>query len=245
MATAAGVFVNTAFGYLRAEVLLFVATASGTGVVRGMTGEELVTFAFVSQGFLVVIGAFGDRELAQRVATGDIVIDLYRPTDLQAWWLANWLGRSWFQVLARGVPPVLLGAIAFDLVWPHPWVWLPFACSLLLATIVGFALRFCANLSAFWLLDNRGVDQMVTVLISFFAGMLLPVNLFPPWLKTVAHALPFVALVQYPTEIYLGLHSGSGMVLVLGRQLLWAVVLLAVGRIMLVAATRRVVIQGG
>ncbi|MCP3987834.1 MAG: ABC transporter permease [Actinomycetia bacterium] len=245
LATFSGVFVNTVFGYLRASVLVFVATSNG-GDVQGMSDAELATFAFVSQGFLMIAGAFGDPELAERIRNGDIVVDLYRPADVQAWWLATWYGKSAFQVLARGVPPVVLGALTFDLRWPDPWWhWLVFGISIVLATTVGFAIRFCSNLFTFWLLDNRGVDLMVTLLVSFFGGLLLPVNLFPSWLQTVADLLPFIALIQLPVEIYLGFHDGTSLITVLAQQLMWVVLLLSLGRLMLVAATRRVVIQGG
>jgi ABC-2 type transport system permease protein len=245
MATASGVVVNTVFGYLRASVLIVVARTAG-GTVRDLGIEELATFAFVSQGFIMVIGAFGDTELSNRIRTGDVVIDLYRPADLQLWWLALWLGRSGFQVAARGIPPILLGALAFDLRWPHPlWHWLPFALAVLLASIIGFAVRFLANLSAFWLLDNRGIEQLLTVLVSFFSGLVLPIDLFPGWLEGLARALPFASMIQLPVELYLGRHQGWGLVGVLAWQLWWVVVLLLAGRAMLAAATRRVVVQGG
>lgn len=246
LATAAGVFTNTAFGYLRAYILLAVAAAGGVAA-SGWDDATLVTFAFVTQALLAGIAAFGESELAERVRTGDVVVDMYRPIDLQAWWLASWLGRSSYTFLARGIPPVLLGAIAFDLVVPtSPGAWLAFLASLTLASLVAFALRFCVNLTAFWLLDNRGVDQLVTMVLSFFGGLLLPVVLFPSWLEAIARALPFAAMVQLPAEMFLGRHVGVGEVAsVLAVQLGWFVALGLLGRIMLVAATRKVVIQGG
>lgn len=245
MAAAAGVFVNTVFGFLRAAVLLVVAAQAG-GTIRGLDGVDLATFAFVSQGFIMVVGIFGDRELAQRISSGDVVIDLYRPADLQLWWLAIWLGRSAYYALARGIPPVLLGALFYDLRWPDPWwLWPVFLLSAFLASVVGFAVRFCSNLVAFWLLDSRGVDQMVTVLVDFFAGLLLPINLFPGWLEAVARVLPFASMLQLPVELYLGRHTGWGLVSVLAQQALWALALLLAGRVILAAATRRVVVQGG
>lgn len=245
MATASGVFINTVFGYLRASVLVYVATTAG-GSVRGLSVTDVATFAFVSQGFIMISGAFGDPELAQRVRSGDVVIDLYRPADLQLWWMATWFGKSAFQAVARGIPPVLLGALAFDLRWPDPWWhWLPFLVSVLLATTVGFAIRFCSNLVSFWLLDNRGTEQMLTLVVNFFAGLLLPITLFPRWLETLARLLPFASLIQLPTELYLGRYHGFGIAAVLGQQLVWAALLLIGGRMILAAATRRVVIQGG
>jgi ABC-2 type transport system permease protein len=120
-----------------------------------------------------------------------------------------------------------------------------FVVSVVLASIVGFAIRFCSAVVTFWLLDSRGVDQMVTLLISFFAGLLLPVNLFPDWLETLARALPFAAMVQSPAEIYLGLHDGPGMLAILAQQALWACGLGLLGRLLLASASRRLVAQGG
>lgn len=245
LATASGVFVNTVFGYLRASVLVFVAVSSG-GVVRGLSAEELATYAFVSQGMIMIVGLFGDPELGDRIRSGDVVVDLYRPADLQTWWLATWLGKSAFQVAARGIPPVLLGAIAFDLVWPSEWwIWPAFVASIAVASVIGFGLRFWSAVVVFWLLDNRGVDQAMTFTITFFAGMLLPLQLFPGWLETIARWLPFASLVQLPVELYLGQHDPTSALLTICQQVVWAVVVLALGRRLLAAATRKVVIQGG
>lgn len=245
LATLSGVFVNTVFGYIRASVLIVVAAAGG-GAAAGLDTAELVTFAFVSQGFIMLSGVFGDPELSDRIRSGEIEVDLYRPADLQLWWLATWLGRAAFQAVARGIPPVVLGALTFDLLLPDPlWRWLPFLAATVLASVLGFAIRFCSNLVTFWLLDNRGVDQMLTLVISFFAGLMLPINLFPDWLEAVARALPFASMIQLPTELFLGLHDGWGVVSILAQQVGWIVVVLGIGRVMQAAATRRVVIQGG
>jgi ABC-2 type transport system permease protein len=246
LATAAGVFTNTAFGYLRAYILVAVALAGG-GTVGGWDEPTLVTFSFLTQSLLAGTGAFGEPELAERVRTGDVVVDLYRPIDLQAWWMASWMGRSAYTFLARGVPPTLVGALAFDFVWPQgPARWLAFLASVVLASGIGFALRFCLNLTAFWLLDNRGLDQLVTLVLTFFGGLLVPVVLFPPWLEGVARALPFAAMIQAPAELFMGLHEGpAGIAGVLAVQLAWLGGLLALGRGMLGAATRKVVVQGG
>jgi ABC-2 type transport system permease protein len=244
LATVAGVITNTAFGYLRAYILLAVADASFDDPA-GWSDAQLVTFAFVTQALLAGTGAFGEPELAERVRSGDVVVDLYRPADLQLWWLASWWGRAAYTVLARGLPPVILGALVFDLVWPDGVTgWAAFGVSLALASAIGFAIRFCSNLTAFWLLDNRGLDQLVTLVLTFFGGLLLPLVLFPSWLESIAWALPFAAMIQLPAEIFMGVHDGS-LLAALALQGLWVVVLFGLGRVMLSAATRKVVIQGG
>src|SRR5437763_1825039 len=78
-----------------------------------------VTFTFVTQGLLMPVGAFGRMDIAERIRTGDVVVDLYRPVDFQAYWLAHDLGRAAYQLLARGIPPVLFGAVVFHLRLPR------------------------------------------------------------------------------------------------------------------------------
>lgn len=236
---------HTVFGYLRAYILIGVAAAGG-GEVAGWDEGLMVTFAFITQSLLAGTGAFGEQELAERIRSGDVVVDLYRPVDVQLWWLASWSGRSAYTFGSRGIPPMLLGAVVFDLrVPPDAATWIVFALSVVLASGIGFAIRFAANLVAFWLLDSRGVDQLVTLVLTFFGGLLVPIVLFPPWLEAVARLLPFAAMAQVPAEVFLGLHPGRGALTALATQLAWFVALLALGRVMLGAATRKVVIQGG
>ena len=246
LATAAGVFTNTVFGYLRAYILVAVVAAGGGGSVRGWDEATFVTFAFITQSLLAGTGAFGEPELAERIRSGEVVVDLYRPVDIQVWWLASWIGRSTYTFVARGLPPTLLGAIAFDLVWPDDvGTWIGFLVSVVLASIVGFGLRFVVNLTAFWLLDNRGLDQLVTLVLTVLGGLLVPVVLFPSWLESVARTLPFAAMVQLPAEVFMNRHHGADLIAVLGVQVAWVGALLLAGRSLLAAATRKVVIQGG
>lgn len=244
-ATLAGLFTNTVFGYLRAYILVAVAAAGG-GTAGGWDTTELVTFAFLTQGLLNVSQAFGDPELAERIRTGDVVVDLYRPVDLQLWWLGAALGRALFTTLARGAPPVLLGALVFDIrLTTSPATLAAAVASVVLAAVVGFAFRFLVNLTAFWTLDHRGVDQLATLGLSFFSGLLLPVVLFPGWLEGLARLLPFSAMIQTPAELFMGVRSGGGVVGALAHQLVWVALLLGAGRLVLLRAQRRVVIQGG
>ena len=243
-ATIAGAFTNTVFGFLKAYVLLAVFRQQPD--IGGFRAADAATFVFLAQGFLAPIGAFWPLDIAERVRTGDVVTDLYRPVDFQLYWFAHDLGRAGFHVLARGIPPWVAGAMVFDLRAPADMATAAaFAVALALAIALSFALRFVVNLTAFWLLDVRGVLQLYVVLVIFFSGIVVPVTFFPGWLETVARWLPFVAMLQLPVEVWLGLPAGGSIAEHLGVQMLWMVAAFAGGRLMLRAAVRRVVVQGG
>ena len=190
---------------------------------------DAVTFCFLSQALIAPVAVFGPPlELSTRIRTGDIAIDLYRPVDLQAWWLASDLGRAAFHLLARGVPPFLVGALAFHLRSPDsvPGA-LAVAASVALALLVSFAIRYLLALTSFWLLDDRGVNLVAFTCASFFAGLLVPLVLFPGALGTLADALPWAAILQVPADVWLGQHHGTDLPATLAFQAAWAVLLLS------------------
>jgi len=230
-ATFAGVFTNTVFGFIKAYILLIVFRERGD--IGGFDAVDAVTFTFIAQGLLAAMAPFGPFELANRIVLGDVVSDLYRPLDLQSWWLAQDLGRAGFQLVFRGIPPLALAALVFDLRLPAgAGVWAAFAVSLGLGLGTAFALRFLISLSAFWLADIRGPLQMSAMVFMFFSGFILPVQFFPGALRTLADALPFTAIVQLPAEGFLSKHRSSGELLwVLARQGAWMVALVGAGRL--------------
>lgn len=243
-ATFAGVFTNSVFGFLRAYVLLAVLDARpGLG---GYDARDALTYTFLTQSLIATIYAFGDSEISERIRNGDIVSDLYRPVDFQGYWLATDVGRAAFQLLFRGIPPFVAGLAVFDLRFPpSPIIWVAFLASVWLGILTSFGLRFAIAITGFWLLDTRGVWQVMAVVSFFFAGFFLPLHFFPAWLQTVADWLPFAGLAQLPIDVFLGDHRGVDLWSVLARQLAWMAVLLAAGRALTARAFRKVVVQGG
>ncbi|MFE1450376.1 ABC transporter permease [Streptomyces olivaceoviridis] len=243
-ATAAGVFTNTVFGLIL--VYTYRALWDEKPHLGGYDQAQAVTYVWLGQAFLstLAIGGGGvEDELMERIRTGDVAIDLYRPADLQLWWLAADLGRAFFQLLGRGLVPFVFGALCFPVYLPSgAGTWVAFFVAVLLAMLVGFGIRYLVALSAFWLLDGAGVTQMAWLLGFFCSGMLLPLNVFPGALGDVVRVLPWSSLLQAPADILLG-HADPLPTYLF--QAAWAVALLGAGRLVQSAATRRVVVQGG
>jgi ABC-2 type transport system permease protein len=239
-ASLAGLFTNTVFGLLRVAVLLAVV---GTTGAAGYDAAATGTFVWLGQGLLAVVLLWPDRELAQRVRSGDIAVDLARPWNLQAALLAQDLGRAGHAVLVRLAPPVAFGALVLPFRWPEsPWSLLFFAVSTALAVVISFAVRFVLDLSTFWLLDSRGVATVYAALTGLLCGLTVPLAFFPDALRTALYATPFPGMLQTPIDLFS--ERGSPLAL-LAHQLLWAGLLVAAGQLVLARATRKLVVQGG
>jgi ABC-2 type transport system permease protein len=243
-ATFAGVFTNTVFGFIRAYVLLALFAAAP--VVAGYDVNDALTYTFLTQGMLMPLYVWGWQEIADSVYTGQVATDLYRPLDYQLYWLSQDLGRSVYHLLMRGIPPFVVASFFFTLKLPSdPVTWLAFAASFLIAVTVSFSMRFMVNVSAFWLIDIRGVNALAAAAWTVLSGFMIPIAFFPDAARAIVMRLPFVAMLELPVNIFLERATGADVIWTLSTQLVWALVLLGAGRMMLAAASRKLVVQGG
>lgn len=247
VATAAGLFTNTVFGLVMCYT--YIALWDARPGLGGYDVDDAVTYVWLGQSLGVVCALWGGgfrEELARRIRSGDVAIDLYRPVDIQTWWFASDLGRVAFHLLARGIGPTLVGGLLFSITLPpSPLSWAAFFLAVVLAAVVSFSINYLFVLTAFWLMDDRGVQQLSGILALFFSGLLLPLNIFPGLLGDIAMVLPWASALQVPADIFLGKHQGLELLSALGFQAGWAVLLWIAGRALTEVATRRVVVQGG
>jgi ABC-2 type transport system permease protein len=240
-AALAGMLTNLVFGLLRAAVLTAVLAARGT--VAGYDLATAITYVWLGQGLLAVVLLWGNTEFSDRVRSGDIVVDLGRPWDLQTALLATDLGRAGAAIGMRLLPPIAVGALFFPFRWPErPLTWLVFAVSVLLGVSVSFGVRFLLNCTAFWLLDARGVIALWGVASGVLTGLVVPLPWFPSWAQAVLWWTPCPALMQSPIDAFTERGDPVGL---LAHQLVWLVLLLVAGRVVLACGSRRLVVQGG
>ncbi len=245
MAMAAGIVTQSVFGFLRASILL-AAVAGAGGHLQGYDAREASTYVWIGQAILAAVSLYGWVEIADRVKSGDIAVDIARPLDLMLSWWARDLGRAALLLGTRGLPPLCIGAITIGLAAPPSWTAYPLgAASLVLAISVSFLLRYAMNLLAFWFVDIRGFAGLFFVIIGPLSGLYVPVHLFPDWLRTITFATPFPAAFQSPIDVLSGRVLGWAAIGTLGVQGAWVLALVLVGRLVSGVAARKLVVQGG
>ena len=245
LAILAGVFTQSVFGFIRVSVLFAAISAAG-GTLAGYDELAASTYVWLGQALLAPIAIFGWIEIAERVGSGEIAVDFSRPIDLQVSWWARDLGRAFFQLLSRGLPPLLIGAVTVGVALPQSWTAYPLGLiSLFLGVSISFVVRFLVNLIAFWTLDVRGFVGLYIVLVGPLCGLFVPVHFFPEWLRIIAYATPFPSMLQSPIDVLSGYVLDTAAVAVVGSQLAWLVALVGLARLVQWRAGHRLVVQGG
>lgn len=245
MATLGGAVTNTVFGLIRASITMATVAAAG-GALAGYDATQAATYAWLTQAVIAPVHVFGWTELAVRVRTGDVAVDLARPVDPQLAFLAADLGRAGYSVLPRGLPPLLAGALVTGLALPTDAA--PYALgalALLLAVLISFTCRWLVNLIAFWTVEVRGHVVLYVTIMNLLSGQILPVHWFPAPMAAVAAATPFPSMVQAPVDLLTGRATGTQAAAVLATQAGWLLALTVAARLVQARATSRLVVQGG
>src|SRR3954463_11218357 len=118
-ATLAGIFTNSVFGVIYSYA--YLALWHQQEHAGGYDATDAVTYVWIGQALLMTVALWGGGttdDLAERIRTGDVAIDLYRPVGLIGWSLAGDLGRAAYHFLARGLGPTVLGVLLFQIALP-------------------------------------------------------------------------------------------------------------------------------
>ena len=244
LAAFGGLVANATFGLLKVSILGATVAAAG-GTVGGYDAEAMTAYVWLSQGLLGSVNLYGRSAVATRIKDGDVVVDLLRPLNLQTSTITTEVGQALFTLLPRGLPSVAIGLLAG---MSLPTSALPYALgvpSVLLGIVVSFATVYCVAAAGFWLVETRGIQILYMVVSGFFAGLFVPIALFPDWLRVLVQCTPFPSMLMYPVDILSGRVQGTGAVALLGAQVGWLVVVVAAGHLMTSAGRHRLEVQGG
>lgn len=212
--------------------------------------QALLTYICLGQAFSFNRIAWPQRRLMFRVGgsirSGNIVFDLLRPTDYQAMQFSEVLGLYVTEMALINLPAYLFALVVFGISPPaSPVAAAGFALALVGAFLLAFSLDFLLSIIAFWTFSAGGIIYGKKALLDLLAGSIVPLTLFPDWLRAVALFLPFQGLGYTPIAIYLGQISGAAIWWSLLVQVGWAAVLILLIRLVWLRALRRLVVQGG
>ena len=238
---------TTNFFFLLVQIFVYTAFYAARTGPQPLNLEEIITYFVLCQVSFMLMPFWGTRsEITSAIKGGDVVLQLTKPVDFQAYWFADECGRAYYYLFMRGLPTFLVSLLFFKVTIPQqPTVLVTFAISMMLSIFMSAAITITIFSSAFWTLDTTGISGMSYSIITFFSGMLVPIALWPEGLAHIARWLPFEGLIDLPFSIYLGKITGIEVWIAIGKQIAWNLFFVGLGRILLSRGFSRLVIQGG
>lgn len=241
-ALALGYFIN-----ISAKVAIWTALFAGLGSVDGVTLPQMVTYAILAGS--VDVGWHWEQfvqKVGAQIKSGDVAVYLLKPLRYPAMLFASELGALGFGVLALVIPVTIIAALLYGFM-PPPSVLhgVLFVAMWAIGFVIMFLLAGIAALLSFWLLTTFALEWMLTALLAFLSGRVLPLWFYPEQAAAVLKYLPFAWVAFHPAAVYLGEVDIEGALVLLGIGALWVVVLAGIVMLLWSRASRRLVVQGG
>lgn len=173
-----------------------------SGALADARPVELLWYLALTEWILLSVPAL-HLEIEADVRSGDIAYQLPRPVS----YLAATFARALGELAGRLVTLALAGALlAWTLSGALPADLRGVVCALpigALAAVALLAFHAMIGLGAFWLQDCSPIYWVWQKLAFVLGGLLLPLDIYPEWLRNVAYASPFSALIYAPASLVL------------------------------------------
>jgi ABC-2 type transport system permease protein len=183
--------------------LLIWLTLSDQGARLPYDRGQLISYYVMLSAVSMITGHWAAEYVAEEIRMGGLSPFLLRPMPYIAVWACDAIGQK-LLMLALLLPQLAVVGLVFRGELqppPNPWLWPLFLISLALATSFAFLLQFAMGLLAFWVEDIGGIRRVEGVTRAFLSGALIPLALFPAWLKPFLELQPYRYALSFPLEV--------------------------------------------
>ena len=209
------------------QFLLWNALYGGVGEIAGYTRSAMFTYMLFSFCINNLLTWSSENILSREIRTGAVVSRCIKPVGFLNQSLAAMAGAVVPQAAVNfAIGFVILAVFKNRFMLPDSANVLPFVLSLLPAIVLRMLLVHVFSLLCFYTTSHLGISWTRTALMEFFSGAIVPIAVFPAWLRTISYYLPFPFMIQMPLSILLGQELPLPLFMTYLMQLVWIAVLL-------------------
>lgn len=247
-AAIAGLATQIFFGFV--FIMVYVAFyGSGTNDVD-ITLRELIQYMWLGQAFFSLIFVWHkDNEILNMIKNGNVAYELCRPQNLYVMWFVRILASKLSSVVLRCIPLLIIAFLLpapYNLSLPINFTaFIFFVITLTLSSLLVTALVAFLYLLIFYSIDSKGIMGVYCSIAEILAGQVIPIPLFPAFLKSIAVVLPFAYISDFSFRIYSGNITGGAIGQGLIVQLTWLIILIFLGLLLSNKILKKVSVQGG
>lgn len=241
---------STQFVWGAMEILLYRAFWLEHPDRFPMGMEALSSYIWLQQAFLALFTLWSwDYDVLESVKTGTVSYELLRPANLYSMWMARTMGTRLSRAALRMVPVIAVSALI-----PAPYglrlrvspaVFGLFLLSAVLMVLVVCAYSLLIYALTFYMTDPNGIMVLSVSAADLLGGAIVPLPFMPEGFRKFAELTPFASMQNVPLRIFNGDIPLSEIPTVMGLQVFWISVLIALGYILTKNGLRRTVILGG
>lgn len=212
--------------WILSTTMPFIMLALMSSVVReapieGFAAQDITAYYLATFLVRLLTGAWVVWEMTQEIRTGSMALRLLRPIHP----FVSYASDNLAALPLRGVLAIpLVGLIlifASDGLTHDPRYLLAAAVSIAGAWLLNFLIMACIGCLAFFAESATSVFEVWLGAWMVLSGYLLPLALFPPWVRAANAWLPFRMMLDLPVSLLLGRLDGAAALQGMATQWAW------------------------
>ena len=240
----------TQFFWGAMNVLMYHAFYESDPSAFPMSLEATVTYVWLQQALLLLFAAWLiEHEIFDDIISGNVVYELCRPIDIYDMWFSRSVANRLSRAVLRCFPILLVAGFlprGYGMNAPAgAGYFLLFLFTGVLGFLVTVAFFMLVYALTFFTISPSGLRILITSVVEFFAGGIIPLPFFPEGVRRVMELLPFASMQNVPLLIYSASMSVNEMQQAIALQVFWLIALTAAGKLLCARAMRRMTLQGG
>lgn len=229
-------------------IYLYTAFMGGK-VIDGFSIEQMITYVWLGQAFLVIRFLDLPKNCAREIESGNICYKFVRPINLYNLWFAEHLGYKMSATILRCLPLVLFASImpkSIRIGLPTSFTaFILFLVAIIIGTLLSSAISMIIVYLTFKTLSSKGTVTICNTVCGVLGGLYIPLVFMPQSIQNVLNYLPFRFSLDLPARIYIGNISPLEGLKFIGIALAWLVIIVLIGKLLIGKAGKNAVIQGG
>lgn len=219
---------------------------SETGIIGSYDRAGMYTYIIIAFAINNLLTWSSENNISREIRSGLIIARCMRPVPFLYQSLAGLTGSMLPQALVNFTMAVLLFTLFGSHLAMPSLTAIPLALlSLLLGIILRMMLVSCFSLLCFYTTSHLGLSWTRTALTEFFSGALIPISLYPGWLKTISYGTPFPLMLQTPISLFLGETTHMPLSVTFGLQIGWIAVFLVLHEALYAKIRKNLTFAGG
>lgn len=216
------------------------AVEANGGEIVGYSAAGLTWYIVTSEAVVVALSLRLIEEIGDDIASGAVATEQLRPASVLGIRLASEIGTMLPRLGGCAVVGMVIATASSG--GPPDGTALALAGpALALGVVCNLLAQHAFAAAAFWVRDARSTWFLYQKFVFILGGMLLPLEVLPGWLHSVATVLPFMAMTYVPAHLASG-HVEPELLLV---QVGWLAVLFVMAVAAFAAGERRLQVVGG
>lgn len=230
-----------------AITFLWIAIFREKDVIEGYTIQSMLTYVLLAKFLQQVIVPEFFWNVTSDIMDGQLTGYLMKPISYIKYIFFGALGEKSKNFVVTLIP-ILAIAVCFSNYLnfsSNVYHVMAFLATCILAYVLYFVIFMTFSLLSFWFLEISSVFYTLYIIIEFFSGSIIPIDLFPKTLQSILNVLPFKYLIFFPINVYIGKCSTSEILTGLAMQVMWIGIFYAVIKSLWLLGMKRYEAYGG